>query len=122
MSALSSDPAPFLTSCLGKELGHYLESLSEYLSGTVEGYVHRLSLVCSSPQPWPYPSSFYLPPQQHQHLPPSLLQPRSPPRHPCIQRMTFYTSGGSGESLNGLEEGRVMEPGCYPRLLPSPLQ
>lgn len=51
MSALASDSAPFLDSCLGEELGHYLESLSEYLSGTVRGGIHRLSLVCSSHQP-----------------------------------------------------------------------
>lgn len=63
-----------------------------------------------------------LTPQQHQHLPTSLLRAPSPLRHPCVQRMTFYTSGGSGGSLNGLEEGRVMEPGCYPGLLPPPLQ
>lgn len=42
MSALASDSAPFLASCLGEELGHYLESLSEYLSGTVRGGMHAV--------------------------------------------------------------------------------
>nr|KAF6411435.1 proline and serine rich 3 [Rousettus aegyptiacus] len=59
---------------------------------------------------------------QLQHQPPSLLQAQSPPRHPCGQRMTFCTSGGSGGSLNRLKEVRVTIPGYYQGPLPSPLR
>lgn len=112
---------PFSACHSREELGHYLESLSEYWYSP--RCVHWLSSGCSPPpQPPVLPFFPLLTPQQLWHQPPALLQPWSPPRHPCGQRMTFCTSGDSGGSLNKLKEVRVTEPGCCQGPLPSLLR